>query len=78
MFVTGSLFIPCLIFASKAGVGNCDIHAEEKISVMNETKWYETWSKLKVLVKKNFRNLLPNFFKGHNKCWLECCPFCLY
>jgi hypothetical protein len=43
MFVTGRLFIPSLIFASKAWVGNCDIHTEPKILVMNKTKWYKIW-----------------------------------
>jgi hypothetical protein len=49
----------------------------QKILVMNETKWYKIWSKLKVLVQKSFYNLPPNFDKGLNKCWLEFCPLCM-
>jgi len=44
---------------------------------MNETKWYELWSKLKLLVLKNSHNLLPNIAKGLGKSWLEFDPFCM-
>jgi len=26
-----------------SSIGNCDIHAEQKISFINEMKWYEIW-----------------------------------
>jgi hypothetical protein len=32
----------------RLGLGNCDFHAEQKISVMNETKRYKIGSKRKV------------------------------
>jgi hypothetical protein len=56
-------------------VGNCNIHAEQKILVMNEMKQYEIQSKPKVLVKENFHNLPPNFVKGLNKskAWVHLC-----
>jgi hypothetical protein len=43
---------------------------------MNETKWYELWSKLKLLVLKT-HNLLPKVAKGLGKSWLEFDPFCM-
>jgi hypothetical protein len=58
-------------------VGNCDIHAEQKILVVNETKWYKNWSKLTFLVIKNFHNLLPNFVEFLKQSLLEFCPFCI-
>jgi hypothetical protein len=45
-------------------IGKCDIHAEQKNSVMNETKQYEIWSKLKICVQKIFDTLLPKVAKG--------------
>jgi len=44
-------------------IGNCDIHGEQKISAMNESKWHKIWAKPKVLVK-NFCNLPPSFLKA--------------
>jgi hypothetical protein len=34
-------------------IGNCDSSAEQKILVMNETKWYEIWSKPKCFSYKS-------------------------
>ncbi len=44
---------------------------------MSETKWYKVKSKLKVLVIKNFHNLLPNLVECQNKRWLQFQPFCM-
>ncbi len=54
-------------------VGNCDVGAEKKISVMNEMKQYKIRSELKILVIKIFRNLPPDWVKGLYKSWLEFC-----
>ncbi len=35
-------------------LGNCDICAEQKILFVNETKWYEIWSRLKELSQTVF------------------------
>ncbi len=42
-------------------LGNCNIHALLKISIMNETKWYENLSETKRLSSKYFSNLTANF-----------------
>ncbi len=42
-------------------VGNCNIHAEQKISLINETKWYKILPGLKGRVQIIFPSLLPNF-----------------
>jgi hypothetical protein len=42
---------------------NWHIHAEQKISVMNETKRYKIWAKPNIFDLKNFRNLPPNFIQ---------------
>jgi hypothetical protein len=46
------LFWPTIIIGQN--LANCNIHAEWKILVMNNMKWYEIWSKPKVWVKKTF------------------------
>jgi hypothetical protein len=39
-----------------ANVGDCDTHAQQKISYMNETKWYEIWPNPNMVeFKKSFK-----------------------
>ncbi len=51
-------------------VGNFDIHAEQKISFINEMKGYKIWPIPKGRAQKIFQTLAPNFFKGLYKSWL--------
>jgi len=44
-------------------VGNCAIHVKQKISFMNEIKWYEIWPGLKGWVQKIFQTLPPNIIE---------------
>ncbi len=73
--VKGAVILPPLVFP---GLGNCDICAEQKISIMNDPKQYKIWSKQNILVIKNFCNLPPNLAKGLNKSWLKFHPFCIW
>jgi hypothetical protein len=45
-------------------LGNCDICAEQKISFMNETKWYKIWPRQKKLGSKNLLNFTAKFREG--------------
>ncbi len=51
--------------------GNCNIYAEWKILLVNETKQYEIWQGPKGWIQKIFQLLLPNFIKGCNKSWFR-------
>jgi len=64
-------------FASLSALGNCDIHAEQKISFTNETKWNEIWLGPEGWVQKIYLTLLPNFGKGYNKSCKKFHLFCI-
>ncbi len=65
-----------VLTASLNALGNCDIHAEQKISSMNETKWYEICLRPKGWAQKIFQILLPNFCKGHKESCRKFHLFC--
>ncbi len=51
-------------------LGNCDIHAVQKLSITNVTKQNEIQSRPKGWVWKTFWTFLANFGKSRNKsCW---------
>jgi hypothetical protein len=52
-------------------LGNCYMHAEQKILFTNEMKRYRIWPRPKGWVQKIFQTLLPNFVKCHCKSWLN-------
>ncbi len=62
-------------------IRNCYIHAEQKISFMNKTKWFEIWPRPKDWVRKIFlaqkiyKTLPPNFGMGLYKSCHKFCPF---
>ncbi len=63
----GQVLTPRTIFT----IGNCDICAEQKISLTNKTKWYKFHPRLKGWVQKIFQTLPPNFVNGLNKSCLK-------
>jgi len=60
-------------------LGNCDIPAEQKISLTNEMKWNQIWPRPKGWVQKIFWTLPSNLsvcLKCLNKHCHKFCPFC--
>ncbi len=58
-------------------LSKCDIHAGQKISFVNETKWYKIQPTLKDWIQKIFRALPTNFVKCLNESWHKFCSFCM-
>ncbi len=58
-------------------LGNCDIHAQQKILFINETNFCEIQPRPNGWVQKIFHAIMPNFIEGFNESWHKFCPFCV-
>jgi hypothetical protein len=66
-----------MFFWYQCALSIIDIHAGQKIVLMNEMKWYKIGPRMKGQVQKIFSTLMPNFVERFNKSWQKFCSFCM-